>query len=634
MAKRNLYLSNTPVEEAIETYIERIKSIIDIKTEEIKVQNSLGRVTALPIYAKLNSPLYNAAAMDGVAVIAAKTASASETNPLRLKKGDDFIVVDTGDPVKLPYDAVIMAEDIVETGEEIEIRASVAPWQHVRPVGEDIVAGEMILPSFHKIRPIDIGVLLSGGINNITVTKKAEVAIIPTGTEIVEPGTDPKDGEIIESNGGMFKAMVEEKGGIGHLMPVVADEYELLKSTIKKAVEEHDLVIVNAGSSAGTEDYTVHILRELGEVIIHGVAIKPGKPVILAIVSGKPVIGLPGYPVSAYIDFESFVTPVLSMLTGASVPTVTEVQGVISRRTVSSLKHKEYVRVKVGRVRDKLVAAPLARGAGAAMSLVRADGFCVIPQNSEGVEAGETVNISLYRSLSDIENTLVLVGSHDLILDVLADQIPNKYKGIHLSSTHVGSLGGLLALKRGEAHVAPTHLLDEDTGEYNISYIKKLFPEEKMVLIKGVNRIQGFIVQPGNPQGIKTIEDLVGKRYVNRQKGAGTRVLLDYKLKLAGISAESIIGYDYEAATHMAVAVAVKNGNADAGLGVYSAAKAMGMDFVEVGSEEYDFAIPADFLELDSVKAFIETMKSEEFRRQLDVLGGYSYERCGEIIEL
>jgi len=635
MGSRNLYLSNTPIDEAIEKYISRLKEVIRIKTEVIPVIESLGRITASPVFARLNSPLYNSSAMDGIAVIAKNTATASETGPLRLKKDRDFVIVDTGDPVKPPYDAVIMAEDVIEVGEdEVEIIESAAPWQNMRPVGEDIVAGEMILPSYSKIRPVDIGVLLSGGITEVAVVKKPVVGIIPTGSEIIEPGIEPKEGDIIESNSRMFEALVKEKGGEAKRYNIVPDDREKLKSTISGAVEENDIVIVNAGSSAGTEDFTVHILRELGEVLIHGVAIKPGKPVILAVVSGKPVIGLPGYPVSAYIDFENFVTPVLQLFTGESVKKFEEVEGIISRRIVSSLKYKEYVRVKVGRVDDKLVASPLARGAGAAMSLVRADGFCIIPQNSEGVEAGEKVKISLYRPLSEIDNTLVVIGSHDLILDVLADMIPNKFRGMYLSSTHVGSMGGLMALKRGEAHIAPTHLLDEETGIYNVSYIRRLFPNQEMVLIKGVNRIQGFIVKKGNPLGIKSVHDLPGKRYVNRQRGAGTRVLFDYWLKQANIDPSQIEGYNHEAATHMAVAAEVKDGNVDVGLGIYSAAKAMGLDFVELGAEEYDFALPKRFLELPFVQAFIETLKSSEFKKTLDEMGGYSYPRCGEIIEI
>lgn len=638
--KRNLYLKTIPVEEAKEKYMAALGNLIEPKIETIDVRNSLDRITASAIFARYSSPLFNASAMDGIAVKASDTDNASEAAPVILTE-DKYLVVDTGDPIHPPYDAVIMAEDIVDVEEGVRITASAHPWQHIRPIGEDIVAGEMILPSNHKIRAIDIGVLLSAGILEIEVAKRPEVAIFPTGTEIIEPEDKPEDGSIIESNSRMFENMVTVAGGIGHRFPPIIDDYEQIKAKVSDAVDKFDMVIVNAGSSAGTEDYTVHVLRELGEVIVHGVSIKPGKPVILAVVRGKPVIGLPGYPVSAYIGFENFVTPVIQMM-GKRPELLTEtLDAHISKRLVSSLKHKEYVRVKVGKVGDKFVAAPLARGAGAAMSLVRADGFCVIEQSSEGVEAGEKVKIELYRSKSEIENTVVIIGSHDLILDVIADIMPNEYKDMHVTSTHVGSMGGLMALRRGEAHMAPIHLLDEATGEYNISYINKLFPKgaassEPMALIKGVHRIQGILVKKGNPLGISSIDDLAKKdvRYVNRQRGAGTRVLFDYKLKEAGIDPYDINGYDREMATHMAVAAAVASDGADAGMGILSAAKAMGLDFIEVAPEEYDFAIPAKHLELPHVKAFIEILKSEDFRTRVEELGGYKCDRAGEVVML
>ena len=632
MAKRNLYLDTKPVEEAAELYLNALRPVVTIQYETIPVTESLNRVTRHATYAKYSSPLFNASAMDGIAVISERTVAATEVAPVTLKEKEDYIVVDTGDPIHPPYDAVIMAEDLVETKDGVQITASAAPWQHVRPIGEDIVAGEMILPSRHKIRPIDVGVLLSAGITRIEVVKRPRAAIFPTGTEIIEPEDTPREGSIIESNSRMFENMVIEAGGEARRFPPIIDDYEQIRDHIAKAACEYDMVIVNAGSSAGTEDYTVHVLRELGEVIVHGVAIKPGKPVILAVVEGKPVIGLPGYPVSAYIGFENFVLPVLAMMGQTALKKNEVVTASVSKRLVSSLRHKEYVRVKVGKVGDKMVAAPLARGAGAAMSLVRADGFCVIEQNSEGVEAGEPVQVELYRDKAEVENTVVIIGSHDLILDVAADMMPNLHPGMFVSSTHVGSMGGLMALKRKEAHLAPIHLLDEETGEYNLSYIRRLFGSGKIALIKGVGRTQGILVKKGNPLGIKGIEDLPGCRYVNRQRGAGTRVLFDYKLKQMGIAPEQINGYEREAATHMAVAAAVGSDGADAGMGILSAAKAMDLDFIPVGPEEYDFAVPLEYLELPHIKAFIEILKMDEFHKRLDELGGYTYERAGERI--
>ena len=632
--KRNLYLKTTPVEEAREIYMSALGDAASAKTETVSVIEALGRVTSEAVYAKYSSPLYNSAAMDGIAVVSAATEGASEASPLTLKPGEDYMIVDTGDPIKKPYDAVIMAEDTQETDEGMVIRAAAHSWEHVRPVGEDIVVGEMILTRCHRIRPIDIGVLLSGGVTDISVYAQPKVGIIPTGTEIVEPYEDPEEGDIIESNSRMFEAMVRENGGIPRRYDIVEDDYEKIKAAVLRALDENDMVLVNAGSSAGTEDYTVHILREIGEVFIHGVAMKPGKPVILAKACGKPVIGIPGYPVSAYLAVENFVYPVLRSFTGLREANDHRIEAVLSRRLVSSLKHREYVRVRVGRVGGRYVCAPLARGAGAAMSMVKADGFCVIPQESEGYEAGETVEVILFRSAEDIGRTIVCTGSHDLLLDVISDLLSGENEGIRLSSTHVGSLGGLMALARGEAHMSPTHLLDEETGVYNESYIRKLFPNEEMLLVKGVRRIQGLMVANGNPLGIKGVEDLTRVKYVNRQRGAGTRVLLDYKLKQAGISPSEIDGYDAEAATHMAVAAQVASGEADCGMGVYSAAHAMGLDFIPVGDEEYDFAMRPETYESPKMKCFLRLLGSDEFRNKLEELGGYSFEGSGSVIRV
>lgn len=630
MNNRNLYLDMKPVEEAKSIFMAAITAGFIPQVEDVSSVEAAGRVTAEAVFAKYSSPMFNASAMDGIAVVSANTSGASTTRPLVLQEGTDYLVVDTGDPVHVPYDAVILAEDTVETPEGMRIVDSIAPWENIRPIGEDIVAGEMILTGHHRLRPVDIGVLLSAGITEISVFKKPTVAIFPTGTEIIEPTDEPVEGSIIESNSRMFESLVNSQGGIGVRYPILDDSYQEIRDKVADAVTKHDMVIINAGSSAGREDYTVHVLRELGEVLVHGVAIKPGKPVILAMVQGKPVIGLPGYPVSAYVGFVNFVTPILSLLSDLPEVRPTVIDAVMTRRLVSSLKHKEYVRVKVGQVGERIIAAPLTRGAGAAMSLVRADGFCIIDQNSEGVEAGDVVPVLLTGDSASIPNTLVVIGSHDMMLDILADMLPVQYKNMHLSSTHVGSLGGIMALQRKETHLAPIHLLDEATGEYNIPFLKNHF-NEPMALIKGVGRIQGFMVKKGNPLNVTTFEDLRKVRFVNRQRGAGTRMLFDFELKRRNIQPHEINGYDLEATTHMAVAALVGSDGADAGLGILAAAKAMDLDFIPIGQEQYDFALPAGYLELPFVQAFIGLLKSEFFRNKMLSLGGYSFAGIGEV---
>lgn len=626
--ERNTYIDNTDVAAAKALYFEQLK--IHPEQEEIPLAAALGRLTAEAVFARVSSPNYNAAAMDGIAVRAADTTEATEIRPVNLKLGRDFIYVNTGNQIQDPYDAVIMIEDVIHKAEDdIEILQSAYPWQHIRQIGEDIVATEMILPSRHTIRPMDLGALVAGGIENIQVYKKPQVGILPTGTEIVEKIEDVADGKIIDSNSWVFAGLIEEYGGQAKKYRPHKDDFDLLKEAILKAVDENDMVLINAGSSAGTTDYTVNLIKELGQVLIHGVAMKPGKPTILGMIQGKPVIGIPGYPVSAYLVFEEFVKPLMQKFLGQEEKEAMLVQARLSRRLVSSLKHKEMVRVNLGYVDGQLIATPLAGGAGTSMSLVKADGIAILAKNIEGVEAGDLVDVKLMKAEAEVLDKLVSIGSHDLVMDLLADQMP-------LSSSHVGSLGGIMALMRRECHLVPTHLLDTESGVYNVSYVQKYFPQEKMLLIKGIQRKQGFMVARGNPQGIENFSDLTkeGVVYANRQRGAGTRILLDYHLALDQIDSQQIVGYPRELTTHMAVATAVKTGSATTGLGIYSAALAMGLDFVEVTNEDYDFLIRESLAEDPRIQEFIRILKSKDFQEKVTALGGYGFERTGEIIHI
>lgn len=496
MRKRHIYLSNMDFEAATELFYHETAQFFNAHAVEVvKVADSLDRITGEPVYGRLSSPNHNAAAMDGIALLSEKTQGASEANPLVLTEGIDFVYVNTGNVITSAYDAVIMIEDIIDVAPgQIQIISAARPWQHVRPVGEDIVAGEMIVPQNHCLRPMDIGAIISSGIENIKVLKKPTVTIIPTGTEIIQVDQPMKAGEIFDSNGPMFGAMVQDYGGIAKVLTPKKDDYELLKNEIKGAAEKCDILIISAGSSAGSKDYTKEILEELGTVILHGVAIKPGKPVILGKIGKTPVVGIPGYPVSAYFVFEAFVKPLIKTFLGQQDDQLQEVQAVLSKRIVSSLKHLEFVRMKLGYVGDQLIATPLERGAGVSMSLVKADGILWIPKTLEGYDTGAIVTIKLLKPLDQIKHTLVSIGSHDLIVDLINQlmQLDGENKG-SVSSAHVGSMGGIMALKRGETHLAPIHLLDEKTGRYNIGVMKQFFPKEEMALIKGVGRVQGLL---------------------------------------------------------------------------------------------------------------------------------------------
>ncbi|MCL2851688.1 MAG: molybdopterin biosynthesis protein [Defluviitaleaceae bacterium] len=627
---RSVYIENNDPNKALEDFLCRLH--ISGKAEDVDITAALGRVTYEPHFAKVCDPFYNAAAMDGIMTNSAKTFDASELTPVALKLHRDFEYVNTGGEIAGGYDTVIMIEDVIIVDDDtVQIIQSAYPWQHVRLVGESIVAGEMILPSRRRIRPVDVGALVAGGYDKARVFRKPRVAIIPTGAELVDSVRRLEAGRLMESNSHVFAALTDEYGGVAQRYPIVRDNFDELLRTIKSAVSENDIVVINAGTSAGTKDHTLAALSELGVVHTHGIAVKPGKPTILAEIGGKPVLGVPGYPVSAYLMFEKFVSPLMTSMLGFMPVQAPTVSATLSRRLVSSAKNEEVVRVAVGYVHGKYVATPLERGASAVMSLVRADGKVTIPRLVEGFDSGEVVQVDLMAPLSRIENTLAVVGSHDLIIDILADSM-------NISSAHVGSMGGITAMKRGECHIAPVHLLDEDTGVYNIPFVHKYLSDRKMALIKGVGRVQGFIVRPDNPLGIAGVADIAdparGIRFANRQRGAGTRLLLDYCLSRQGIEPSGIMGYEKEFNTHLSVAVAVKSGHVDAGLGILSAAKAMGLGFVPVADESYDFLVPQEFLDEPRVRQFVQILKSGGFREQVLNMGGYTLEGIGEIVYL
>jgi putative molybdopterin biosynthesis protein len=635
---RRYYLSDIPLDEAIQKFhqaLEDANALEPAPGEAVPLDRARGRVTAEPVWARLSSPHYDSAAMDGVAVRARDTIGATETSPVRLSLGTQAVWVDTGDPVPEGFDAVIMVEVVHEVDEStIEIRSPVAPYQHIRPLGEDIVATELVLPENHLIRPVDLGACAAAGITEISVRRRPAIAVIPTGTELVQSGILLKPGDIIEFNTLVLAGMIEEWGGNPTRFQSLPDHYERLKAAITDAVRDYDVVVINAGSSAGSEDYTARLVEELGQLVVHGTAIRPGHPVVLGVVNRKPVLGIPGYPVSAALTCEIFVKPIIEKMLGVVTSARPNVKAVITRKVLSPMGEDEFLRVRLGRVGEKLVATPIQRGAGVIMSLVRADGIVKIPRFSEGVDAGDEVSVELLRPAEAIEGTVVAIGSHDLTLDLLASHLHRKNPQLSLSSSNVGSLGGLMALGRGEAHLAGSHLLDEQTGEYNLSYIRRYLENREVVVMNLVHRIQGLMIPEGNPRGIASLEDLARDdiTFINRQRGSGTRMLLDFKLRELGIAPERVSGYSREEYTHLAVAAAVAGGRADVGLGILSAAKAMGLDFVPLLSEQYDLIIPRDFYNSDLLQPLLSIIRSDVFRREVEALGGYDTSMMGQVI--
>jgi putative molybdopterin biosynthesis protein len=637
---RKRYLKKTPLKEAKELFLAKVEPS-RIGNEFIMVEEALDRITAEPVFAKISSPHYHAAAMDGICVRAEDTFGATEFNPKKLLHAssdspgpDAFAYVDTGNSLPVWANAVIMIEKVRQLKDgSLEIFESVGPWNHVRLVGEDVVATELLLPRSHRLRPYDLGALLASGHTRVGVKCRPKVGIIPTGDELIAPGEQPQPGAVIEFNSTILAAFVREWGATPIKYPRVKDQSELLDQAVRRAAAECDLVTIIAGSSAGEHDLTGEVVAAAGELWAHGIDIMPGKPAVLGGVAGKPVIGVPGYPVSAIVIAREILRPALEKFLGAAAPSYPRVHAVVPKKIASHLGLEEFIRVSVGRVGNKLVAVPLARGAGVITTMVHADGLLRIPSLVEGLNEGEEVEIDLLRPHEDIENTILCTGSHDLAISVIEDQLKQHHPELKIAAANVGSLGGLLALRRRETHMAGTHLLDPETGVYNVPDIKRTIPKLPVTLVHLAQREQGIVIARGNPKSIGSLSDLTsGIRFVNRQAGSGTRVLLDFELKRLGISPSSINGYEREEFTHMSVGVAIASGLADAGLAVRAAAQALGLDFVPIASEQYDLLFSRPFLESDRGQRLMSVLQSGAFKNAVAALGGYDSSGSGRLL--
>ncbi len=651
----SVYLHDIPLEEAQK----RLRQSLEgaglwkiLAVEEIPLdENAAGRVTAEPVWARLSSPHYHASAMDGFALRAEQTAGAMPTAPVTLEIGPQAQYVDTGDPLPDWANAVVPIENVepldfdqrpvddLRHPDLIRLRAALTPWSHVRPMGEDIVATQLVLPAGQVLRPVDLGALAASGLTAVKVSKRPRVGVLPTGTELVEVGQPVKPGDIIEYNSVVLAAQVKNWGGAPRRYPISADNFDLICARVQQAADENDLVLLNAGSSAGSEDFSARVVQQLGKLLVHGVAVRPGHPVILGLIrrSGgvgvTPIIGVPGYPVSAALTGEIFVEPLLAIWQGRQPNRPVEVTASLTRKITSPAGDDDYVRMVAGRVGDRLLAAPLSRGAGVITSLVRADGISVLPRGVQGLEPGAPVRVRLYRSPHELEHTIFAIGSHDMTLDLVAQFLAER--GRRLVSANVGSQGGLVALRRGEAHLAGSHLLDPETGEYNLPYLKQYLPDTPVQVVTWVGREQGLVVPRGNPKGIRGLQDLLRPdvRYINRQRGAGTRVLLDYHLGKMGIEPAKIQGYTQEEYTHLAVAAAVASGRADCGMAVTASAVALDLDFIPLFQERYDLIIPCEFLHGDLLTPIFDLMGDARFRSAVAAMPGYDLSLMGKVVQ-
>jgi putative molybdopterin biosynthesis protein len=621
------YLRRLGADEARRLLFDRVAALLPPRTPEtVATPEALGRVTAAALGALHPAPFYHSAAMDGIALDAELTYAASETSPVRLAVPGAAAWVDTGDPIPPGCSAVIPSEELHwREGGSVEIHGPSAPWEHVRVTGQEIATGEMVLPAGWRIAPADLGSLLAAGLTRVAVSPRPRVLILPTGTELIRPGERLEVGKVVEFNSEVTAGMVREAGGSAVIGAPVPDDLDRLRTAVREGVAACDILVVLAGSSAGSEDFTPRAIELEGELIAHGVNIAPGKPTALGVVGGKPVIGLPGFPVAAVVASRLFLAPLVRLLLGLPEPVSPTLPALLPRALPSRLDVREFVRVRLGRVGGRTYAHALPRGSAAIFSWTKAQGLVVIPEGVEGLEAGTEVAVEIIRDPPDLERTVVLIGSHDLLIDVLEDEL--RARGVTLLASATGSLGGLLALRDGVAHLATSHLLDPATGTYNRTYVAKHLGQRAIRQVGLVWRQQGLMVAPGNPKRIAGWGDLARPEvsFVNRQKGSGSRVLLDFRLGEAGVAPEQVRGYRREEYTHWAVAMAVQSGLADCGLGIRSAAATMGLDFVPLEEEEFDLLIPEEHLALPGVQALLETTASERFRNRVLALGGYRF---------
>lgn len=655
--KRSVYLNDIPLDKAQAVFHEALEKANlwrRLGEEEIPLDEfAIGRVISSPVWAKLSSPHFHASAMDGFAVRAEETTGALPSLPVQLKLNSQAWYVDTGDPLPKQANAVIPIEQVEPIDENgtptsgirhpfaIRLRAAVAPWVYVRPVGEDMVTTQLVFPAGQILRAIDLGAIAACGHTHVKVSRKPKVAVIPTGSELVEIGTAVKSGDLFEFNSIVLAAQINGWGGIASRFDITPDEFNTICNKVSDAARHNDLVLLNAGSSAGSEDYSSQVVQKLGELLVHGIAIRPGHPVILGMIhipnsnaritKHVPIIGVPGYPVSAALTGEILIEPLIAKWLGRSPERPIEIGAILTKKVNSPAGDDDYLRVVVGDVNGRRIAAPIARGAGVISSLTKADGITIIPRGTQGIEAGEKVTVRLYRKPDEIENTILAIGSHDMTLDIAAQFLYEKDR--RLASANVGSQAGLIAIQKHEAHIAGTHLLDPATGKYNFLAVSDYFADDRIVLMHWVEREQGLMVAKGNPLGIKTLNDLTGRRvnYINRQRGAGTRVLLDYQLKLLGIPSSEIKGYEQEEFTHLSVAVAVASGRADCGMGIAAAATALDLDFVPLFHEQYDLVMREADYSSELLAPFLELPRNNEFKKMIMKMPGYQIVHMGEI---
>ncbi|MEF3245571.1 MAG: molybdopterin biosynthesis protein [Caldisericaceae bacterium] len=633
--KKEIFLKRKSLAEAVNVFREKLRDLRifkSLKEEEIPTYDSLGRITSREVYAKISEPFYNASAVDGFALISSSTSNATISNPKTFVIGKNAKYVNTGDILDFPFDCVAMVEDVKVDDNLVSVFNPLHYYENVRTIGEDFSKGEIIIPVYEKIRPEHVGILISSLNEKVFVFEKPKVLIIATGEEVKRINEPLQKGDVVDSNSYMVSSIVEAYGGEANVFDeVLPNDFKVLRDTIDNVKDVFHAIVIIGGSAKGTKDLIADVFESFGEILFHGITIQPGKPIVIGFNKDTPLIGLPGFPVSNYIDAKIFLKIFMEEITGVSLDYPSKAKGVVKRDIPSSLGVQEFVRVKISNVHDELIVVPLKRGASNISSVVNSDGLISIKDDLEGIPANSSIEVELLKSIDELNNQLLFIGSNDPMLEFLLNFAKKQNPQFKFGIVNTGSLGGLLSFLRGETFFTSIHLFDKETRTYNESYIKKYLKDKKILRILFALRNQGLIVKKGNPKKIYSINDLLRKDvvFVNRQKGSGTRIFLDYLLESNYIDPNNIKGYDVEEITHLGVANAVLSGLADCGLGIEYVANLFDLDFIKLGEEEYEILIDYEEKENSKIKYFLEVMHSEAFKKNVENFKGYIFK--GEI---